>query len=604
MKKLILLFSLLILSPLSLASEVFSLQERIIAQDLFLSVYPDLYEVDLIHDQNMFQEKIRSLSEENQKTVHNFILKLDSHLPPIFTKAIVTYRFLTPDNTKLSNVILYSFFHKLFILRDAIDNPLTNNPIALQNVLRTVTEVSNLSTNKIVKTLKPVYEEKVKLITAFEDHSAFLDALLSTKLVTFELSSILKGKHQYLVNHTGFISGNKSSFKENSFKIVMDAIGNAKNSLLIDIYFLRGIKGLELGQHLVDMVKLKIKENPQFRTVVHYDFSSDSDLLPVFAYLQDARKKEPILQKSLYLLEANIKLRQSGVPFGLSEKPRMDHSKVLVVDGNSPYAQVLYGSKNWSNYVFRLQGPAAALAQVSYLRDIKAAIANNKEYTLLGNQILDEFKITMDEFPPIGNTKVRLSENDVEGIIRSTRNMLIDMILTAKKNIYIEQFFLYDHFVVDALIKAKIHRPKLDIKILLDSNEALGMNGLPNTLFMNDLIKHKIELRTRIKDLDKRAKVVSIDGNVLHSGSANISPDSLQGSFREFGAQIYSSRMAKGYEKNFLKAWRDPKEVQVLDIKNFKAKIGGRTLSSQTSQLINTIGALLLRSKEDLEKEN
>jgi phosphatidylserine/phosphatidylglycerophosphate/cardiolipin synthase-like enzyme len=191
------------------------------------------------------------------------------------------------------------------------------------------------------------------------------------------------------------------------------------------------------------------------------------------------------------------------------------------------------------------------------------------------------------------------------------------MIVNAKESIYMEQLFLYDRFIVDALIKAKIKKPKLDVLILLDNNDSYGMNGLPNTLFIQELKKYGIQLRTRktfkIKSNSPAArwgflyqenhrKMTSVDGKILLGGSSNLNPDSLQGSFREFGAQIYSPRLTSTFNRKFLKAWKNPKVTQILDIKNFKAKIGGRTISSATSNLINKMGALLLRSKKSLEE--
>ena len=124
-----------------------------------------------------------------------------------------------------------------------------------------------------------------------------------------------------------------------------------------------------------------------------------------------------------------------------------------------------------------------------------------KHITLLKKQILDNFKVTLKSVKPAGKDPVRISEANVDGRIKDTRNMLIDMILNAKFRIYMEQLFIYDKYVNDALIKRLIQnrdeRVKLDVRILADHNGNFGMNGLPNTLFMKELKKYGVKIRAR-----------------------------------------------------------------------------------------------------------
>ncbi|MCR9203148.1 MAG: phospholipase D-like domain-containing protein [Halobacteriovoraceae bacterium] len=652
-------FSLL---PSFAMEKSFSLQDRIQTQKLYLEVYPLLFKEPLIKYNDQFSKKVEMLEEKEKMNYQATLESLNPHLPPIFLKAILTYRFLKPNSEALEKVLLYSFFHKLFIIRDAIDDPQTKNPIALLNVLRTITEITDLKTDSIYSRLIGVYSEKVKLISNFEDHNAFKDALSTTKLLTFDLKKVLKKDNLFLLNHTGFIPGNRvevisenqtdmetmkwfsevkipfrpikdhPSFRDDPiFKKLKDVIASAKNTIFIDIFLLGGSIGANLGEFLIETTREKLKNNPSFKVLVLHDYSTksevDFEVQPIFDYLKSQREKDQNLNKSLYLLSADTSKHPSGVAFGFSNsEPKIDHSKTLVVDGNYPYAQAFFGSKNWSDHsggyfyddVFFIQGPAATMTQASYYRDIEAALNKDSgDYFLNSEQILKDFKITLNKFPYIGKTVVRLTESDVEGTIKNTRNTLIDMIVNAKENIYMEQLFLYDRFIVDALIKAKIKKPKLDIKILLDNNDSYGMNGLPNTLFIQELKKYGIQLRTRktfkIKSNSPAArwgflyqenhrKMTSVDGKILLGGSSNLNPDSLQGSFREFGAQVYSHRLTSTFNRKFLKAWKNPKVTQILDIKNFKAKIGGRTISSATSNLINKMGALLLRSKKSLEE--
>src|SRR5690606_35879344 len=88
---------------------------------------------------------------------------------------------------------------------------------------------------------------------------------------------------------------------------------------------------------------------------------------------------------------------------------------------------------------------------------------DNRHHLERRQQILDWFKIKRSHYPPVGDQVIRIAEADVDGRLKNVRNILIDMIIKAEKHIYMEQLFLYDKYVVDALIKRKIQKPELDI---------------------------------------------------------------------------------------------------------------------------------------------
>ena len=190
------------------------------------------------------------------------------------------------------------------------------------------------------------------------------------------------------------------------------------------------------------------------------------------------------------------------------------------------------------------------------------------------------------------------------------------MIIRSKESIYMDQKFLYDSYVSDALIKKKLEIPSIDIKILLDSNENFSMNGLPNTIFIRELKMYGINIRVRkthnikvktsensfylLRQVNNR-KILSVDSKILHLGSANLSPKSLEGTQRDLSVQIFDKSLISHFNKDFLVSWSDKKQSLTLDIENFEAKLEGDTLSKEFSSLINSISKAFLKVKNDLE---
>jgi phosphatidylserine/phosphatidylglycerophosphate/cardiolipin synthase-like enzyme len=475
------------------------------------------------------------------------------------------------------------------------------------------------------------------------------------------------GKLDFSLEHLNmpkrFISKGNPMFKKDPIFIkIKDMIKQSKESVFIDIFLLGGTLGATLSKYLIDQTKEKIKTNPNFKVLILHDFASHKNLMsemrPIFDYIKNRISNEKELKNNLFLLQANIQRHPSGSPFGLGYQPKastrflknleenpnhfqskFDHSKVIVIDGNTQQPAAYFGSKNWSDSAgaffyddsIYIEGPAAALVQAAFYRDIKAALTVDKEelkwffykdegfsnelYLAKKDEILKDFEVTTDTIAFQGSSIVRLAETDIDSKIVNTRQLLVDMIIKAQKTIYMEQQYFYDKYVVDALIKKKIEKPKVDIKVILDPNQNLELGGLPNTIFLDELIDSGILVRARkakkvllksnvtgklIVPLNHR-KIIAIDSKVFLGGSSDITPNSLQGSSREFGAQVFSRKIAKSFERRFIQDWNNPDKVLIMDIENFRAKLDGKTLSKENSNLINKILSLLLRSKDQLE---
>jgi phosphatidylserine/phosphatidylglycerophosphate/cardiolipin synthase-like enzyme len=448
------------------------------------------------------------------------------------------------------------------------------------------------------------------------------------------------------------------------FKRIRDLVDVATDSIFIDIFLFGGTMGGTFAKYLIDEGIKKKARNPGFKMLLIHDYATNynmiDEMLPIFTYIRDRIKNEKIVGEMLVLLQANIQRHRPGIPFGISDlipktdetfkkmekmntyyESKIDHSKVIVVDANTDHPKAYFGSKNWSDHsgayyyddAIYVEGPAAALVQNSYFDDIDAALTRdpverkwfyykdkglaNEHYLSRRDSILNWFKVQGKSYPAVGNDVLRIAEANVDGRIKDCRNILVDMINNAKDHIYMEQLFIYDKYIIDALMKRKRIVPGLQVKILADHNGNFGMNGFPNSMFLSEMILQGIEIKTRntlgveavFKDGTKRSyhqenhrKITSVDGKVLLGGSSNLNYDTLQGSFREFGAQVFNRDEIGQFEAGFLSAWNDPIQTAVHDPMTTTLKLGKSELSLEQSKLFNAFGAMLIRSKDRLEK--
>jgi len=698
----------LLLISLQVHAVSFNIEDRIMARNFHLDSYPIIFGEKVHSDKEEFKKNLKGLSKKKQQRILSFIKELDSFLPEKLLIPLAYWRTMRPQRKNVARMLSYILIDKILVLRDYADDPSFAKNIEALQLLRKVSRIPNLETDKIMRTLLPIFMEKGKILADIKDDKILIQALKETELFTMNLQQVLDLRQVYCLDHLGVIKGNKvellsyndtskskieffnhntitnggvldfnssliqvpgksgghPSLNEPIFKKIISMIDSSKESIFMDIFLMGGTIGATIAEHLIETTKERLKTNPNFKVYILHDFGTHFDLAdeitPVFNYIEKQRQSNKKLASSLFLLQANTQRHPEGIPFAISnlipkriesldkmklansyEPMKIDHSKVIVVDGNTDSPQAWVGSKNLSDndggYSFDnavyIHGPAAALVQHSYYKDLEAALTtdpselekfpstqfSNEKYHSQKSSILKSFKITRKKVSFHGSDSVRLTEADVNGTIRNTRNMIVDMIQKAEKHIYMEQHFIYDPYIVDALIKRKIQRSSIDIKILIDHNSNFKMGGIPNTVFMKEMKSYGIKLRTRkthtvtakfpngvekVFHQENHRKIISIDGKQLMTGSSNLNPDSLQGTFREFGVQIFSPDQIKHFEAEFLATWEDPKKVMELDIDNYQAIMAGHKMSKSFSRLINGIASMLLRAKDDLESRN
>lgn len=698
------------LSMNAFAKEV-SIAHRLKAREDFRSVYPLIYGEKAIAWTPEFKKSLEETTEAEKKVALQFIKNLDPILPAPILRALTYYRFIKRDDQKFSQVLAYYMRYKLYILRDYLDSPESEHKEEAKKLLASLFDQEPHSSAELLKMAEADIAIKTRMITELEDR--YLDRAISeVRVIADKFTDELSDLSPYLLSYYGVTPGNKIKlissnqvgptrirwvnehsifaggrpdwnaphikmplsqedlgnpiFKDPIFAQIRDLIGEARESIFIDIFLFGGTMGMTLAKYLVDQTVLKQQQNPKFKTLLLHDYATNynmkEEMMPIFEYIKSRIENEKAVRDSFILLQANIQRHPPGIPLGITNlipktpevfkevekrntyyESKIDHSKVVVIDASTEHPKAYFGSKNWSDHsgsyyydnAILVEGPAAALVQASYYHDIEAALTtdpqelawfyfkesgfDNKRYLGEREKILNWFKVKRASYPARGEDSIRLAEADVDGVVKNVRNILIDMIMKAQDHIYMEQLFIYDPYIVDALIKKKISMPELDVRILADHNGNFKLGGLPNTLYIDELQKYGIKVRAR-KTIgvlahfpdgtsreyhqENHRKITSVDGKVLLGGSSNLNPDTLQGSFREFGAKIYARGEVEKFEQEFLAAWRDPEQTELLNIKDFQVELKGETLSRELSALINSIGSMFFRNKDALEERH
>lgn len=659
-----------------------SLAERISAMNFYKAHYNVIFGAEACRRSETLLKEVNKLSEAQQKKAKSFVEAYESKVPEKILLPLIYWKFVKPNVQNESKVMAFWLQNRLQVLRDYADHPLKKDKKAQQQARELMQQWAkagtlNIESPELQEDLKTRFPEIdlyslsaggfvagniVELVSHneisperiqwFNDRVIFAGGKLD-----FSQDYMKMPLHKDDVGHP--------SFKDPMFAKIRDMILSAKQSIFIDIFLFGGTMGGTLSKFLLDQTVEKKKMNPNFKVLILHDYATNynmkDEMMPVFQYIKDRITQDTALKGSVYLMQANIQRHPPGIPFGITNlvpktehtfkalekrntyyESKIDHSKVIVIDAESDAPQAYFGSKNWSDHsggyyydnALYVKGPAAALVQAAYYDDVDAALTldpqeqkwfffkeqgfDNKAYLKDREQILSWFKVKRAEYPAVGSESVRLAEANVDGKIKDTRNLIIDMISKAESHILMEHLFIYDKHINDALMKRKAQKPSLKIRILADHNGNFKLGGLPNTLFLEQLINHGIEVRARRTlgiearfpngttqeyHQENHRKIMSVDGSVMLVGSSNLNPDTLQGSFREFGAQLFDKKVIAGFEKEFSEAWSDNKQVgPFFDGDRLKLSISGKELSPEISKLINDLGAAVLRAKDDIEK--
>ncbi|WP_127715020.1 phosphatidylserine/phosphatidylglycerophosphate/cardiolipin synthase family protein [Halobacteriovorax sp. HLS] len=634
----------------------FNITEAIRLKSIYSNYYESVFGNPNIARTELFKEELESLSENDKVYADSMIKNLSNHVPNDFLKAMVYWKVISKDSERFRDVLIFTMMYKSFILRDVLYSPTgsKNSKEYARKKLKELYHRKDFSQESFYSTLERDFHEKATIISSFKNVDVLIKAIKETNAITFSIEN--KFIPQYSLSFQGYIPGNElklfnndrtnvgllkwyaentiqpniknnskidisnhMSFIKNPQLIkIIEMIDEAQESILISATYLGGSLGTSLSNYLIEKVKEQKIKNKDFKIIIFHNanipLSLSDEVNITLLSLSTKVLRDENLSNSFFIIKSNDSL--------IKNEDKVNHAKAIVIDGNTNYPQALLGSKNLADsnggYSFDnsiwIKGPAAAVIQNSLYEDI---VLYSKTPTQ--KKVIEKyFKITKEEYPRAGFQPLRITESDFKGHIKNTRNIIVDMIIHAKENIYMEQLYLLDPYVINAIIKKKIERPDIDIKIIIDNSEIFNMNGLPNSIFIKEFALNGINLRAR-KNLVLKSnttpntnkaflqfnnrKVISVDGEKMVIGSADLSAQGLQGNQREIGVQIFDKTEIAKFEKSLLLAWADSTKTINLDIENFEANINGKTFSKTFSSLINSVSKAFLKLKNSINSK-
>jgi phosphatidylserine/phosphatidylglycerophosphate/cardiolipin synthase-like enzyme len=642
------LFILTILYSHACLANSFNIGEIILSDELYNKYHDSIFSNSEVNDTERFRKRVLSLVGKKKEQSHEMINSLSNIVSSQFLRPLVYWKVIEPNDENFKNTLNFIMVYKAMTLRDGLQSPHSTKDykVFLLKRIHEIYHRKDIDQVRFLSVLNSDFKEKSNFINNLKSLSSMIEAIKETDAITFKVSH--PQYRPYTVSPAGYIPGNEVKLisKNNTSKEIIDwfnetittteikmpltprdkghksflrdpifiklreMISEAKETILIDTSLLGGSIGETLTDYLIESAKKRIKENPKFTVVILHpskvEVKFSTEVMSTIHKL-DKKVIELNLSKNIFVLKSdrgNIK----------------NATKTIVIDGNTKYPQSYIGSKdytdnfggyNYDNNIW-VKGPGAALIQTSLHKDLHSILVDHPDK----NRILEQLRVKREQFPYAGIQSIRIAETSKNGKVRNIRDFMVEMIMNAKKSIYMEQRYLIDPYVSDTLVKKKLENPKLDIRILLDHNEDLGMNGLPNSIFMQELKLYGINLRAR-KTHNKKfntslskinafqvnnRKVISIDGNVLFVGSADINYNDLDGNSRELSIQTFAKQEIKKFDKDFLISWRDTEKTINLDIENFTAKIEDNSFTKEVSSLINSISKAFIKVKNEISE--
>jgi cardiolipin synthase len=154
--------------------------------------------------------------------------------------------------------------------------------------------------------------------------------------------------------------------------------------------------------------------------------------------------------------------------FALTGAQYVDHRKIYVIDGNTAFVGGMNLSKTydgWHDVMVRVQGPAAAMAGVEFLR----------RWRRLGGSISARQSVTLgDRQAQLGAMHVGFSVNDPRTGMELTQTYL-NMIAHAQHRLWVESPWLGDEKFAKALADAA--RRGVDVRVVLPAKKT--KSGIP-----------------------------------------------------------------------------------------------------------------------------
>lgn len=336
---------------------------------------------------------------------------------------------------------------------------------------------------------------------------------------------------------------------ESKFQNLLQDIRSAKHHIHIEYYIFRGDF---LGNQLIDTLIQKAKDGVVVRLLVDDEGSRRLPKKLVQGLIHAGGKFQTFFPGRLPLLNLRINYR--------------NHRKLVVIDSMIGYIggfnvgdEYLGLSRKfgfWRDTHLRVVGESVITIQSRFLMDWNQAS---------GEQVPFQAYYTMDDQTHYGDVGIQIVSSGPDQKWEQIKNAFIKMILSAKKNVYIQTPYLIpDESLLNAISIASLSH--VDVRIMIPnkpdhpfvywatySNVGLLLEtGARVYLYQNGFL---------------HAKTIIVDDQIATVGTSNLDFRSFSLNF-EVNAFIYHQQTAKQLAQIFKQDIRLSKELTMSDYRN------------------------------------
>jgi cardiolipin synthase len=336
---------------------------------------------------------------------------------------------------------------------------------------------------------------------------------------------------------------------ESKFQNLLQDIRSAKHHIHIEYYIFRGDF---LGNQLIDTLIQKAKEGVVVRLLVDDEGSRRLPKKLIQGLIHAGGKFQTFFPGRLPLLNLRINYR--------------NHRKLVIIDSNIGYIggfnvgdEYLGLSRKfgfWRDTHLRVVGESVITIQSRFLLDWNQAS---------GEQVPFQAYYTMDDQTHYGDVGIQIVSSGPDQKWEQIKNAFIKMILSAKKNVYIQTPYLIpDESLLNAISIASLSH--VDVRIMIPSKpdhpfvywatySNVGLlleTGARVYLYQNGFL---------------HAKTIIVDDQIATVGTSNLDFRSFSLNF-EVNAFIYHQQTAKQLAQIFKKDIRLSKELTMSDYRN------------------------------------
>ncbi|PIP90173.1 MAG: hypothetical protein COW01_12925 [Bdellovibrionales bacterium CG12_big_fil_rev_8_21_14_0_65_38_15] len=568
------------------------------------------------------------------------LFRLDKIIPSPFIDSIAYHIFIDSKEEKLEEALSYLMLNRFLVVKQNAEKS-SASAEAKERAGALLTKWSNLEKWDETSTrfMLELIQRRASLISQIGSAQAIIEAIESTPIIADRLDVEIGLKSALLPEPIGEIPGNIVSlfFKndrslakatklkelkdlpaedesrktmvaqlasESLVKPLFEMINSSKENLIIVSPEMAGLS----EDAFLAALKVKLEETEDWKVIYVGLGSISPRLLSLsnqfksrFAIMAipDEAVKDGSLSWQTFIPSPDSKY---GTQHGLG--------LMAVTDSASTTPHAFISSRRFIDhphaYSFEqslvIQGPAAGLLPQLLNENLKQLVPSYSD--------LSTYFPSRTHYPTHGQESVNLTVDSARLAARDDRALAVKFLIGTKEEILIDQYMLYDRAIVDSIIKLKIKNPDLKVKILLDTNLDLEMNGLPNAIFLKEMKMYGIELKARKslhwEEADSEDSIVQFHAinhrnlMIRDRKSVFMGTGPFMGSFERrspisFGIQL-NTTMSSELADSFIDDWENVDTTYELDVENFEAKIGKRHLSHKVSSFLNTVFSVLLRA--------